>query len=156
MGLRRNQSCGSDGMGWNFRWGSQERSQQMWLMEIRGSKEKEPCGVWGRALPGEEGGAWCSGEARGWCPEGVQDGGGREDDRDGRKSGHGALGGLVGTWPFPWSHMGPLEGFHWGRTVMPVVLTAFLRLLWREQTWCLEVFRNECKYLNSEVILEVI
>lgn len=37
------------------------------------------------------------GEGWSWRLEGVRDGGGKVDDRDGGKSGHGALGDLVGT-----------------------------------------------------------
>lgn len=61
-----------------------------------GSRQKEPCGVWGRALPGEEETPGVPGRLE-LAPGGVRDGGGKVGDKDGGKSGHGALGGLVGT-----------------------------------------------------------
>lgn len=48
--------------------------------------------------------AWCLRGGQSLVPRRVQNGGGREDHRDGGRSDHESLGGQVGTCTFPESH----------------------------------------------------
>lgn len=150
--LRKKVTLGQTERAWNFSWVAREGLSRGGYL-VKELKEVREDAMWclGKSFSKEEGACLVFGEGQQLVPGEGRDGGKTRHHRDGGRPGHGAWWGLG---LLLWVTRGPLEGFSRGRTGPTDFLTGSLWLLCWEQTKCLEVFRNKCKYSNSQVMLK--